>query len=80
MIWGNAMGFGWIFRAVIILGAVWFLTYLLPSNAAGGRDRRPIEILKERFVRGGISREEYEEKRKALTAAVTAINPRNYAY
>ncbi len=60
------MVFGWFFWAAVIVAIVWLLSYLLRSNAADSKHRSPMEILKERFARGEISREEYEERRKTL--------------
>jgi putative membrane protein len=66
--WGGTMIFGWIFWVVIIVALIWFLSYVMTarSRAHGGSNGRPIDILKERFARGEINREEYEERRKTL--------------
>lgn len=70
------MGFGWIFLLVflaITVGlAIWLLTYLFPgiSDSLSGRSlgkASPIEILKQRYARGEISRGEYEEIHHTLT-------------
>ena len=67
MFWGRTMIFSWIFWFVIIAAGVWLLSYLLNQRRnIGGRNGRHLDILKERFARGEISREEYEEKRKTL--------------
>jgi uncharacterized membrane protein len=36
------------------------------STGKGSRDRSPLEILRERYARGEINREEYEQKRRDL--------------
>jgi putative membrane protein len=59
-------GYGWIYG---IIGLVIFLAilYFLFRNAeTQKRDDRPLEILKERYAKGEISREEFEEARKEL--------------
>lgn len=68
------MGLGWIFMilfwVLIILGVVALVRWL---GMAGG-DRReaqrkaPLEILQERYARGEIERDEYEQKRRDLEA------------
>lgn len=65
--WG--MGFGawlWMILAVVLVVAVvWAVAAAIP-----GRDRTPIDdaaqILKARFARGEISKEEYEQARSLL--------------
>lgn len=64
------MGFGWltmllplVILILLVVGAVRFF------GNDGGREPRtktPREILDERFARGEINREEYEERRKTL--------------
>jgi putative membrane protein len=51
---------------VVIVILVRWLTY--NRDSANGRIRTPREILDERFARGEIQRDEYEERRKALGA------------
>ena len=66
------MGFGWIFMALFwvlfILGIVALLRWL-GTGGNGSRDvprKMPLEILQERYARGEIGREEYEQKRRDL--------------
>jgi putative membrane protein len=65
---GGAMIFSWIFGIVLIAVLIWLLIYAVNPRrrAAGSHNGRHMEILKERFARGEISREEYEERRKTL--------------
>lgn len=68
--WG--MGFGWIFMilfwGVVILGIVALAKSLLGSSAGGGAapGKNALELLKERYARGEISKEEFEQKRRDL--------------
>lgn len=66
------MGFGWIFMALfwilIIMGIVAILRGSGTGNS-GNRDmprKTPLEILQDRYARGEIEREEYEQKRRDL--------------
>jgi len=58
----------WIFWIVLIAGLLWALT-----AAIGGRkesdDRHPtaLEILEQRYAKGEIERDEFEQKRKDLS-------------
>lgn len=59
--WGWWMGFGMVAFWVLVGLAIWFL--VRPSVP---RERGPEEILAERFARGEVSAEEYEERRRVL--------------
>lgn len=64
--WGMGLG-GWLW---MILAVVVVLVVLVAVSAYSRRDRPPTEdaaqILKARFARGEISKEEYEQARRVL--------------
>ena len=66
---GNMMG-GWItmliFWLLLILGAVALIRYLGSSRKSSDKDKSPLDILKERYARGKISKKEFEEMKKGL--------------
>lgn len=74
--WG--MGFGFLFMilfwALVILGIVALVRWLMQESQARReqdgralpRDKTPLEIVQERYARGEIDREEYEQKRRDL--------------
>ena len=68
--WG--MGFGWIsmilFWGLVVLAIVALAKWLTqqPPSGRSPRDKTPLEILQERYARGEIDREEYEQKRQDL--------------
>jgi putative membrane protein len=69
--WGWGPGFGWIFMllfwALIILGIVALARWLFYSgNRGGGSSRSALDILKERYARGEITREQFEQMRRDL--------------
>lgn len=64
--WGFGMGLGMLlFFALIVVGIVLLLRPAAASEPRREHDRA-IEILNERFARGEIDREEYEERRRVL--------------
>jgi putative membrane protein len=69
--WGWGMGFGWIFMilfwALIILGIVALARWLFSTGTHGGSaGKRPLDILKERYARGEVTRDQYEQMRRDL--------------
>lgn len=70
--WGMGVGGGvfmLLFWLLVILGIVALVRWLLarPSPVPGARDKTPAEIVQERYARGEINREEYEQKMRDLT-------------
>jgi putative membrane protein len=60
------MGLGMLlFLALIVVGIVLLLRPTVGSEPRREHDRA-LEILNERFARGEIDREEYEERRRVL--------------
>ncbi len=65
--WG--MGFGWIVPLFIIAMVVWMVTSRISRNRSdsGAPSRNSaLEILKERYARGELSKEEFESMRKEI--------------
>ncbi|OGZ34974.1 MAG: hypothetical protein A2174_00130 [Candidatus Portnoybacteria bacterium RBG_13_41_18] len=67
--WGG-MFFGLIFWVLIIVGIIWLISWI----AREGGMRRELrggssatEILKERYAKGEINKQEFEEKMKDLS-------------
>jgi putative membrane protein len=74
MMWGFGMIIGPLFL-ILVLGLVVALAVLLVRWLAGPGQaisqpglpgRTPLDILKERFARGEIDKEEFEERRRVL--------------
>lgn len=74
---GYGHGMGWfgtiimiVFWVLVIVGIVFLIRWLSASTRSEGRGVRPedsaLEILRRRYARGEIKKEEFEEKRKSL--------------
>lgn len=77
--WGG-YGFGWwgivmgivmlLFWVLIIGGVVWLVVSLLRQGGPGALGPRPrggaLDILRERYARGEITREQYEQMRRDI--------------
>jgi putative membrane protein len=71
--WGLLSWFGpfmmMIFWIAIILAIIFFIRWLSFSTRAGGTSKpedSALDILKKRYARGEINKEEFEEKKKDL--------------
>lgn len=66
--WGFGGGFMWLFWILLIVVIVWIVKGVAGGNSPGtGRNEKtPLEILEERFARGEIDQDEFEQKRKLL--------------
>jgi len=73
-------GFGWIFMFVFWGLIIWVLISLVRGgfgkghvcghdhgDDAHGKDKSPLEILKERYAKGEIDKKEFEERKKDLS-------------
>jgi putative membrane protein len=52
--------------AVVVFVVRWLSGSTLGHNSSTSSVRDPLDILKERFARGEIEKEEYEERRQVL--------------
>ncbi len=60
---------GIVFWILLIVGIVLLVVWVVQKAVGGGADRLEepaLEILKKRYARGEISKEEYEEKKRDL--------------
>jgi putative membrane protein len=68
--WGWGMGIGciatFLLWILIILGIVFLVRAILRSERKGTAEETALDILKKRYARGEIGREEFEEKRKDI--------------
>lgn len=72
--WGYGMGWLWtiitiVFWVALIIGIIFLIRWLAASTKQRGEGKSEdsaLEILKKRYARGEISKEEYEERRRDL--------------
>ena len=78
---GGMMGWGWgpagnpwwsivssLFWLLVLAGLALLVAWEVRQAGPGGAaSRRPVEILRERYARGEITREQYEQMRRDLT-------------
>ncbi len=64
--WGALLSLVFWLLIIVGLGLVvgWALRQAFPSTPGGGR--QPLDILKERYARGELTREQYEQMRRDL--------------
>ncbi|MBE0522036.1 MAG: SHOCT domain-containing protein [Candidatus Methanoperedenaceae archaeon] len=55
-----------IFWILIIVGIVLLIKYLWEGGAPRGGTESALDVLRKRYARGEISKEEFEEKKKDL--------------
>ena len=66
--WGFGGGFMWLFWILLIVVIAWAVKGFAGGNlpGVGQNGKTPLGILEERFARGEIDQEEFEQKRKLL--------------
>ncbi len=63
----GGMWFGWIFWIVIIAVVVYLIIRLTNQNThTTNKTENALDILKKRYAKGEISKEEFEEKKKDI--------------
>lgn len=66
----GGMGYGWIFWIAIITFIVFLVLRFTNGNKSNrdiGTGQSSLELLKKRYAKGEISKEEYLEKKKDLS-------------
>lgn len=64
---GSGGGFMWIFWILVIAALVWFVVFTTRERQdTSSRGKSAREILDQRYARGEIDRDEFEQKKKDL--------------
>jgi len=71
--WGHMMGYGygggfmWLIVLVLVGVVIYFLLQVLKSKGSDGSiSETPLDILKKRYAKGEIEKEEFDRKKKDL--------------
>lgn len=63
-------GFGGLFMivfwALVIVGIVFLIKLIVGGSKSEGKTETALDVLKKRYARGEINKEEFEEKKKDL--------------
>lgn len=64
----SGMGFSWIIGIVVLIVITWAITrgFNINNKPTPTEKKTALEILKERYARGEINKQEFEEKRSIL--------------
>ena len=64
--WG--MGWGWIIGLLILIVVIWVVVRLVNQNNQKQINKQtPLDILKERYAKGEIDKNEFEERKKDIS-------------
>lgn len=63
--WGMGMGFIWIIGFILLILIIWLIVRIVNQNNDSNTttNKSALDILKERYARGEISKNEFEEKK-----------------
>jgi len=64
--WG--MGWGWILGLIVLATIIWIIVRFVNQKDSANQttSKSALDILKERYARGEIDKEEYEEKKGSI--------------
>lgn len=67
---GFGMGWWWIIGLIFLVVFIWFLVRTTSRNQASNQinNKSALDILKERYARGEIDKDEFEEKKRNLNS------------
>ena len=67
---GVGIMLGWIVGLALLIFVIWIIVRAVNSNSGidNPRNRTSLDILKERYAKGEIDKEEFEEKKRDLTS------------
>lgn len=67
---GMEAGFGWLLKVIfwilIVLGVVYLIKFIVGGAKRMEREDAPHDILKKRYAKGEVSKDEFEEKKKDI--------------
>ncbi|ALO17279.1 SHOCT domain-containing protein [Salinivirga cyanobacteriivorans] len=67
-VFGLGMGWGWIIGLVIVIVIIWVFFKFMNQDKKVSNNKTPLDLLNERYAKGEIDKQEYEEKKRDLTS------------
>lgn len=66
--WGMGMGWWWIIGFLMLIAIIWSVTQWINrrDNTTPKSGKSVLDILKERYARGEINKQEFEERKRDL--------------
>ncbi len=68
--WGMGFGFGWLlmilFWVILVLGVVYLIKLIAVGTKKVEKEETALDILKKRYAKGEISKEEFEKMKDDL--------------
>ena len=64
-VWG--MGYGWIIALIVLIFIIGVVLSARRKNSNRQKYNAPLDILKTRYAKGEISKDEYDEKRRHIS-------------
>ncbi len=61
-----AMVFNWIILVLLVTGVIVFIVWLVKRTGSGRPRKDALDIARERYAKGEISKEEFEQIKKDL--------------
>lgn len=63
---GHFWGMHWLWWCIFLLIILFILFFPWPAKNRANQEETPLEILRKRYAKGEINKEEYEERKKVL--------------
>ena len=66
--WGMGMGWWWIIGIIVLIAIIWPVVQGInrKNNIPRESEKSALDILKERYARGEIDKQEFEERKRDL--------------
>lgn len=67
--WGMGDGYGWIIGLIVLVAFIGVIVSIMQRRKNSDRPKynSPLDILKTRYAKGEITKDEYDEKRKHIS-------------